>query len=651
MAITAGLVFLFSAIPVVLTASTALLLDIVFKYEKTYNRCQIQVLMWLLLSVTSSMGWSGPSESGNKNISESESESSGSGIEPQVVCFVWAHLTIFLNLMVLIAEVVIHRLVSMSRRKRNVRNVLQILPKSSCWTTIVVVCYVLYLHTAKTASEATSMIEKTWIFSLYMFVGSVLVLWLIRYSANRQRKVMIDMQGMPTTVTTAASGPNNSGGIMARFCGVMTAPGTLNHKSTRQFNENCWLDERQWYRWSRAQTMQWFAQQFSLMEDSDTSIDDKEMIVSILTPHRITGDVLDGLVDISQLIALRVPFGPACRLSDSIAEMVERYPKPCRNNVAKRWSGRNNNERRLREESQSNSHVPTLNDSLDLHDHEYNCKTRQINQERKGAKNGMQTPYPPTPLPDSEVQHRYSSGPTNESGMSEEQHEKLNNVMKERFGLELPKLKATDFLAVQKGLSNKANNTNTTIPSTNESEPLSHPFGGAAIAGNIDSPARSDYGNGTTGPIQQKSIQDQRLLSSTFDDKDNLLLPSSTGIPEHILDGMPSEIRKIAKRRPDLIQTIWKQKQQQVQNQSREPSISSASSALPAAATRNTQLPSISESAANQFMRGEVRVDAGDSDFDSDDEDETTCLIHRDNTNEIPARYKSISKPTVPSII
>jgi hypothetical protein len=49
---------------------------------------------------------------------------------------------------------------------------------------------------------------------------------------------------------------------------------------------------------------------------------------------------------------------------------------------------------------------------------------------------------------------------------------------------------------------------------------------------------------------------------------------------------------------------------------------------------------------------GENRVDTGDEDYDSDDEDETTSLIHdRDSINEFPARYKSIDKSMIPSIV
>jgi hypothetical protein len=113
---------------------------------------------------------------------------------------------------------------------------------------------------------------------------------------------------------------------------------------------------------------------------------------------------------------------------------------------------------------------------------------------------------------------------------------------------------------------------------------------------------------------------------------------------------MPPEIREIAKRRPDLIETMWKQKQQQIlPQQPRKPLKTQASTALHAATKRYNGLAALPEIAET----GRVDDATGDETYDSDDEDETTSLIHRDNSsiNEIPARYKSIDKSMIPSLI
>ena len=113
---------------------------------------------------------------------------------------------------------------------------------------------------------------------------------------------------------------------MARLCGMAPIASTdHSYKLSVASNaQQCWLDERQWYTWNRIQSIQWIAQQVISKEDQE----EKGMVVSILASHYITGEVLDGLADVSQLVALKVPFGPACRLSNSIVGLIERYPKP-----------------------------------------------------------------------------------------------------------------------------------------------------------------------------------------------------------------------------------------------------------------------------------------------------------------------------------
>eukprot|EP00535_Pseudo-nitzschia_heimii_P000201 CAMPEP_0197184904 /NCGR_PEP_ID=MMETSP1423-20130617/10814_1 /TAXON_ID=476441 /ORGANISM="Pseudo-nitzschia heimii, Strain UNC1101" /LENGTH=638 /DNA_ID=CAMNT_0042635847 /DNA_START=82 /DNA_END=1995 /DNA_ORIENTATION=+ len=638
MAIPAGLVFLFSVIPVVLATIAALLLDRVLKYETTFNRCQIQILMWIVLSTISSKTWLGPSKSRNDDISESVSN--GSGIDHEVVCSVLVQLTIFFNLMVPLGELLQKRLEPTPRWTQMVWNGIQILPLSSCLTMIMVTCYVLYLN----AKEAITEVEIIWKVSIFIFLGAFLGLWLFRFSTNRSRKVLTDMQGMPMPVTTAfpaASGPSISGGIMARFCGVITAPATFDYKSSFQDNQNCWLDERQWYRWSRAQTMQWFGQKLSSKIESDISNKKKEMVVAILAPHHITGDILDRLVDVSQLVALRVPFGPACRLSDSVAEMVERYPKANKRNGAKRWTSRSTDNMSRSKEAQNNFYVRVSNDCLNLHDQQYNCESRKINEEREGVNHNIPTKYPPGSSLYPEGQHLYENEPVIHGDASNEQQEKLNKVLKERFGLELPKLKARDFLEVRKGLSNEANNTKQAAQSTDNGVSQSPSFRTTELDRNINSTMRNGCANGAAVSIQQRSQQFSYSPSSS--DMDGIHsstppskgIPPSTGITQHILDGMPSELREIAKRRPDLVQTAWNQKQQNV---AKQPGETSTAGAFPAVLKRDIRLPSLLES--TQSMRREDRMDGDDIDYDSADEDETTFLINRDDTTRTPSRYK-----------
>ena len=90
---------------------------------------------------------------------------------------------------------------------------------------------------------------------------------------------------------------------------------------------------------------------------------------------------------------------------------------------------------------------------------------------------------------------------------------------------------------------------------------------------------------------------------------------------------MPPHLQEIAKRRPDLVMTIWKRKQQTQQQ---------AASKSPTKPYQD--LPALPE-----------EDQRSDEEFDSDNEDETTSLIHRDQ--DPPNRYKSVDKIAYPGIV
>jgi hypothetical protein len=615
--------------------------------------------MWLALSLATSSTLRG------NDVNDADGN-------PRVaaVCFAaWAHLTVFFNLSAILAEALLQRrLLNLNtntnapstRWNQTLRNALHVLPMAS-WCSMIVVAVA--TTTGTELSSSPPIIDSVWKLSLWGFLGTFLVRWLIRMSATRRQKTAVDMQGMPTTMATSDSN-NNSGGVMARCCGIRPATANYNSSATSQFNNSkqCWLDEGQWYAWNRVQTIQWFVQQLMSSSSSskgasnDDDDEEKDMVIAILAPHRITGDVLEGLADVSQLVALRVPYGPACRLSDSIAELVDRYPTPQRRRITNQGGGggsaRGGRKVRFGNPLSTYSNDSGNSNTNDIRNH-YDDENDRMHSELRGSNdyeynnnnNGQG-------IPGDQHQYQYQNNEQQQqqqndfqgaAGVTEEQHEKLNNVMKERFGLELPKLKATDWLAVQKGLRDKAaaknntdiDNNHETMSLTNHdmmSQPQPHPL---------------------TVPLPQTQQQfRQNNPSSSYSDNHRGRIPPSSssslsssmpipGIPDHVLEGMPPKIREVAKRRPDLISTIWKQKQNQVP---RIPPNYQASAALPGAVT------------SNQFsglQNNTVLPETVDEDYDdSDDEDETTNLIHsRDDSNEYPARYKSIDKSMIPSIV
>jgi len=230
--------------------------------------------------------------------------------------------------------------------------------------------------------------------------------------------------------------------------------------------------------------------------------------------------------------------------------------------------------------------------------------------------------------------------------------------MKERFGLELPKLKATDFLAVQKGLSQQAAAKNANAsnessmamgssPSTTRTN--LHPLASSTASstrietttntnGTDDyyySTATNTNNTGATVSLprhQQPCYRDAdapaaqrrlRLLPTSMENGTKATAASfsasntnsTTAIPEAILDTM-QEIREIVKRRPNLGETLWIQQLHTLLQ--RRPHI-------------------VEEESTGIEGRGDNAE--GDNDDDSNDkEDEMTSFIHRD-IDEFPLRY------------
>jgi len=368
------------------------------------------------------------------------------------------------------------------------------------------------------------------------------------------------------------------------------------YKPNSQLDSTLYLDDRQWYTWSKLETTQWFVQQLK----GDT--DENNKILSILCKHCITGDVLD-VLDASQLVALQVPFGPACKLADAIHGLVERFPKPrIINGIRQRTRWGN---------------VPTetrpSRDYLDNYDDEYNNNTTSEEEllrtnnnnnpvEQQQQVNGIgQEPR---------TQKTQPAYPNESGGGMSEEHEQLNQVMKDRFGLELPKLRAADFLAVQKGL-NAQKNGHGAMPSEGMTQP--HPF-----AASVD-PMTNNYANGTTAVPIAQTLHDGSPSSARMPSPPTL----SGDIPDEIFKGMPPELQEIARRRPDLVGKIFKQKQQVLRANSKPRTLHA--------------LPEILD----------------EEEFDSDNEDETTSLIQSDSIQhrEHPGRYKSVDKSMLPSIV
>jgi len=407
---------------------------------------------------------------------------------------------------------------------------------------------------------------------------------------------------MPTATRTTI---DSNGSILARFCGGVPTP------LDTVASPDCWLDERRWYTWTRKETIQWFAQQLSspLSQggnhcDDISDLQENDRIIQNLLSHSITGDVLEDLIGVPQLVALQIPFGPACRLADSISELVDRYPK-------QQQSSNTRGRRRKHNDYKNNSGSGGY---LGLHDEQYNItseRSTRPQQSRMGDvpfANGNEHNNTPSVHGNEHPPPYHHDDPIAQGGITEEHQEKMNNVMKERFGLELPKLRATDYLAVHKGWAADTGN----VESSHE------PCQGASQA------SSSSIDNGTKNHTSAS--------------------PGMASIPQNILEGMPPELKEIAKRRPDLLETIWKKREQVVHplQQSR----STASTTLPNATTGRSSIPlgtQLDTGVEGSTIMQRDCDDHDNDDYECDDEDEMTSLIHKE-TNEFPLRYRSIDK-------
>ena len=96
---------------------------------------------------------------------------------------------------------------------------------------------------------------------------------------------------------------------------------------TIQSNYKDNLDPSQWYNWNVSTTLQWIT---SVLGNNDNGNDEHDnVVIQQLAIHRIHGAILETLT-VSQLLALGVPYGPACQLAHAIqSQLLRPYPQPC----------------------------------------------------------------------------------------------------------------------------------------------------------------------------------------------------------------------------------------------------------------------------------------------------------------------------------
>ncbi|KAG7351270.1 hypothetical protein IV203_010630 [Nitzschia inconspicua] len=355
---SATLAFL-SVLPVIFIVTCSILLDYVLRFEATTIRCQCQVWMWLAVA----MSWMQETFTSL----DPESDSATFSVTLEAVFHVWAHTTICINVIAIAVERgqcwvpwskigtfpdLRHTTLPSGKMPIKVQ-VLKILSLSS-WMTLLFAAFQLCTMVQEEKLRHA-------ILSINFFGITTFALIIAMWHVQRQKKIFDESKGNPVVRSVPFNG-EASEGELSRFCGP--EPRCFGVGSTTAIPLP---DETQWYKWNRTQTLQWLSQQVAKMDRESNapflfadaaSVDERteaqEIILTKLASHDISGDILDDLADVSKLLLLQIPFGPACRLSRSIASMTKQFHNP--NNSA----------------MFSNATLPNGDSVLEQHDKEYN---------------------------------------------------------------------------------------------------------------------------------------------------------------------------------------------------------------------------------------------------------------------------------------
>ncbi|CAJ1969082.1 unnamed protein product [Cylindrotheca closterium] len=526
--------------PTILIVTSSMVIDRSLRKDLIEERVRCQIWLWfcVILSLRSH-----PSSLHDKDIQQH-------GKKEDLIFETWMHLVIVSNL-VSIGVLAISGPLERIKKSYN---------RSSWWFSFAAwtammssSCLFSSLRYAEGAQESIAM------FSLQVYILSLCILWIIHWYKRRKEKLEQEMRKI-TNYGGSGSNTNPSSSFIIS-------------------QDKDGFDRSKWYTWKPSTTLRWISQ---VLESSFDHDDVDHGVLQQLASHRIDGPLLDTL-SVSQLLQLQVPYGPACHLDQAIqTELVRPFPKP-------RGSEANMSGSSCNGASFGGTTSAHPNDFLSGFDEEYNSDRRRsfASTAKSDGTSGLAD------------RNSFASG-AEMLNLDPNQENHINDVMKERYGLELPRLRTEG---------------------TSASDPASGapPSQASAVSDGEDPLQR--------GPIQ-KQLQSAALPTPKIAPAPAapaIHTPSSaqassvggkSEIPEAILKQMPANIQDIAKRRPDLVRQMLLSKQLQVQDQKFQ---------------REDQLYTHAEEGAHD----------GNEDYGNDDEDstdETSRLLRRRKDHR---QYKS----------
>lgn len=284
---------------------------------------------------------------------------------------------------------------------------------------------------------------------------------------------------------------------------------TLSIHTTTNNNDKDFMDYSQWYNWDVITTLRWIS---SVYKDNDD--ENGTVVVQQLAQHRVHGAVLETLT-VSQLLALNVPYGPACQLAHEIQKkLVRTHPQPREMESMTKMPMNTQSQPFLESNDQLQSTA-----WLDLHDQEYNSGLTRASS-LASSDNDVE-------LVTLQDKHKRTI-----QKIDPEQEKRMEAMMKERFGLDLPKLKTSEEMG--------NNHVEDASNSLMETQPLIQ-------SSPISPPIDTKY-NIPSAQVESKASE-----------------PTIAGIPMELLKKMPPQILDIAKRRPELVKQMLRNHEKKLQ--------------------------------------------------------------------------------------
>ena len=392
--------------------------------------------------------------------------------------------------------------------------------------------------------------------SLFMFAISFSVLCGIQWHQTRRRLRDADMQGMP--VATTYRYDKSSGccrGVTSGAFPAETLPLQQEQYSCTRSSE--FLDEQIWYAWSPEQVLKWISRIIEEQEYNDDSTLQQEIILSTLSPHHISGRILDHL-SLSELRSLDIPYGPACEISMEINRLVHNFPKP---GCLQDTSTASSTICRPVDWTQKGSSAPSA-DWLTLHDQEYNSIERDLNGHLRDIRYTGEEILTAMISRKDDVSSLASPLATShlvDGTLDEQAQQRIQETMKERFGLELPKLKRPSLETALVENDRNTDGIQKLFWQTNASkEPLTSSID---LIESEPTPIANGASSAPNPTWRDPTARHQQIDT-----------PGLDGIlPVEVWRDMPSHIQEIAQRNPEIVQHLITQKQQQLlQHQSKD---------------------------------------------------------------------------------